>query len=127
MSKPLNVGVIGVGGIAGTHFPGWKESPIAEVVALADLVPAVLQQVGETQGVTRLYEKPEDLIADPEIDVVDVCTPNNYHAPLAIAALEAGKHVLCEKPLAPTPDAIRQMIAARDRSGKKLMTAQHFR
>ena len=50
-----------------------------------------------------------------------------YHAPLAIAALEAGKHVLCEKPLAPTPQAIREMIAARDRSGKLLMTAQHHR
>lgn len=123
----LKVGVIGVGGIARTHFPGWQESPDAEVAALADVVPETLRKVGEAQGVTRLYERPEDLIADPEIDIVDICTPNNYHAPLAIAALEAGKHVLCEKPLAPTPDAVREMIAARDRSGKLLMTAQHFR
>jgi predicted dehydrogenase len=68
-----------------------------------------------------------DVITDPDIDIIDICSPNNYHAPQAIAALDAGKHVICEKPLAPTPDEIRQMIAARDRSGKLLMTAQHFR
>lgn len=127
MARPLKVGVIGVGGIARTHFPGWRESPDAEVAALADVDLDVLQRVGAEQGVRRLYAHPEDLISDPDIDVVDICTPNNYHAPLAVAALGAGKHVLCEKPLAPTPAAIREMIAARDRSGKKLMTAQHFR
>ncbi len=127
MAETLKVGVIGVGGIARTHFPGWKESPHAEVAGLADVVPDVLQRVGGELGVTKLYSKPEDLIADPDIDVIDICTPNNYHAPLAIAALDAGKHVICEKPLAPTPQAIREMIAARDRSGKQLMTAQHFR
>jgi len=123
----LKVGVIGVGGIARTHFPGWAASPHTEVAALADVAPEALRRAGADQGVARLYERPEDLIADPEIHIVDICTPNAYHAPLAIAALEAGKHVLCEKPLAPTPEEIRQMIAARDRSGRLLMTAQHFR
>ncbi len=123
----LKVGVIGVGGIANTHFPGWKDSEHAELVALAEPVPAVLERVGKAQEVTRLYENPQDLINDPNIDIVDICTPNAYHAPLSIAALEAGKHVICEKPLAPTPDDIKKMIAARDKSGKLLMTAQHFR
>lgn len=127
MTKRLKVGVIGVGGIANVHFPGWKESPHAELVALSDLDAATLKRVGEAQGVTLLYEKPEDLISNPEIDIVDICTPNMYHRPLAVAALEAGKHVICEKPLAPTPADIRQMIEARDKSGKLLMTAQHFR
>lgn len=127
MSKTLKVGVIGVGGIAHTHFPGWKESPYTEVVALADVVPDTLNRVGAAQGISRLYTKPEDLIAQKDIDIVDICTPNMYHTPLAVAALEAGKHVLCEKPLAPTPADIRKMIAARDKSGKLLMTAQHFR
>src|SRR5437016_347080 len=127
MAETLKVGVIGVGGIAGTHFPGWKESPLAEVVALADVDPKALERVGDAQGVKRRYQKPEELFGSRDIDIIDICTPNMYHAPLAIAALEAGKHVLCEKPLAPTPAAIKQMIAARDRSGKLLMTAQHFR
>ncbi len=127
MATPLKVGVIGVGGIAKVHFPGWRDSSDAEVAALADVNPEFLARVGREQGVTQLYERPADLIADPDIDIVDICTPNMYHADLVVAALEAGKHVLCEKPLAPTPEAIRRMIAARDRSGKLLMTAQHFR
>ena len=127
MSKKLKVAVIGVGGIAKTHMPGWAASPDAEVVAGADVAANALQEWGKTNGVTRLFADPYDAIHDPEIDVIDICVPNMFHAPLAIAALDAGKHVLCEKPLAPTPSDIRNMIAARDRSGKMLMTAQHFR
>ncbi|MEM6458488.1 MAG: Gfo/Idh/MocA family oxidoreductase [Planctomycetota bacterium] len=129
MSSTLRIGVIGVGGIARTHMPGWAKSPLAEVFAGADLSAEVLDQWGEEHGVDpkRRYADPADLIADPDVDVVDVCTPSSYHAPLAIAALEAGKHVLCEKPLAPTPGEIERMIAARDASGKLLMTAQHMR
>jgi predicted dehydrogenase len=127
MPRALKVGVIGVGGIAGTHFPGWNASPLAEMVAFADVNPAALKRRGKEQGVKQLHERPEDLIADKGIDIVDICTPNMYHAPLAVAALKAGKHVICEKPLAPTPDDVRKMIKARDQSGKLLMTAQHFR
>ena len=127
MSKTLKVGVIGVGGIARVHFPGWQKSPHTEIAALADVDKAILQQRGQELDVTRLYQRSDDLIRDPEVDIVDICAPNAYHAPLAIAALSAGKHVICEKPLAPSPKEIRQMIAARDKSGKMLMTAQHFR
>lgn len=123
----LKVGVIGVGGIARTHMPGWEASEHAHVVAGADISEAALQRWGKQFAVDRLVTDAGELIADPEIDIIDVCTPNNYHAPLAIAALQAGKHVLCEKPLAPTPAEIQGMIEARDRSGKMLMTAQHFR
>ncbi len=127
MTSPLKVAVVGVGGIARTHMPGWAASQHAEVVAGADINPNVLKEWGETHGVTRLAEKVEDLLRDPDIDIIDVCVPNMHHAPLAIAALEAGKHVICEKPLAPTPQDVRAMIDARNRSGKLLMTAQHFR
>jgi len=127
MSETLKVGVVGVGGIARVHMPGWAASEHAEVVAGCDINEAVLKKWGEQHNVQKLVTDSADLFGDPDIDIIDVCTPNNYHAPLAIAALEAGKHVLCEKPLAPTPAEIRKMIAARDRSGKLLMTAQHFR
>ena len=123
----LKVGVIGVGGIARTHMPGWEASEHAEVVAGADINEAVLQPWGEKYTVSKLFTDSADLFRDPDIDIIDICTPNNYHAPLSIAAMQAGKHVLCEKPLAPTPAAIRDMIASRDASGKMLMTAQHFR
>lgn len=127
MAPTLKVGVVGVGGIARTHMPGWAASADAEVVAGADINISVLEEWGRMHGVSRLSASPADLFADPDIDVIDVCTPNMYHTPLVIAALEAGKHVICEKPLAPTPDEIRRMIKARDTSGKRLMTAQHFR
>ena len=123
----LKVGIIGVGGISRSHMPGWRASEHAEVVAGSDIDGTVLRSWGEEQGVPRLYDAPEELFSDPEIDIVDICVPNMHHAPLAVAALEAGKHVICEKPLAPTPDQVREMIAARDKSRKKLMTAQHFR
>ncbi|MAS35790.1 MAG: oxidoreductase [Anaerolineaceae bacterium] len=123
----LKVGVIGVGGIARVHMPGWAASEHAEAIAGCDLDEAVLQKWGKEHGITRLTTKAEDLFSDPDIDIIDIITPNMYHAPLAIAAMEAGKDVICEKPLAPTPDDIRRMIEARDRTGKMLMTAQHFR
>ena len=123
----LRVGVIGVGGIARAHMPGWAASEHAEVIAGSDISEPALQAWGEANGVTRLETDPAALFSDPDVDVIDVCTPNRYHAPLTIAALQAGKHVICEKPLAPTPGEIRDMIAARDASGKMLMTAQHFR
>lgn len=127
MSRILKVGVVGVGGIAKTHMPGWAASEHAEVVAGSDISTEALESWGALHGVTKLASDPAELFADPDIDIIDVCTPNRYHAPITIAALEAGKHVLCEKPLAPTPEEIGEMIAARDRSGKLLMTAQHFR
>ena len=123
----LKVGVIGVGGIARTHMPGWAASEHAEVIAGSDISEAALQAWGAENGISRLESDPAALFSDPDIDIIDVCTPNGYHAPLGIAALQAGKHVICEKPLAPTPAEIRDMIAARDASGKLLMTAQHFR
>jgi len=123
----LKVGIIGVGGIAGTHIPGWLASEDAELVAGSDVSQEVLDTWGKKHGIQKLYRDPNDLFADPDIDIVDVCTPNNYHAPLSIAALNAGKHVICEKPLAPTPDQVKAMIAARDKSGKLLMCAQSSR
>ena len=127
MAGPLKVGIIGVGGIARTHVPGWNASPHAELAAGCDIREDIVKHWGESNQIKKLVTEPGDLFNDPDIDIIDVSTPNMYHAPLAIAALEAGKHVICEKPLAPTPQDIHNMIAARNQSGKKLMTAQHFR
>lgn len=127
MSKKLKVAVIGVGGIAKTHMPGWAASEHAEVIAGSDMMGPILQDWGKQHGVSKLSTNAADIINDPDVDIIDVCTPNMSHAELVIAALNAGKHVICEKPLAPTPAEIRKMIAARDASGKTLMTAQHFR
>jgi len=127
VADTLKVGVIGVGGIARTHMPGWAASEYAEVVAGSDVDANALAAWGVANGIEGLSTDPSELINDPDIDIIDVCTPNMYHTELTVAALYAGKNVICEKPLAPTPADIRKMIAARDRSGKLLMTAQHFR
>ncbi|MEZ4730632.1 MAG: Gfo/Idh/MocA family oxidoreductase [Caldilineaceae bacterium] len=71
----------------------------AEVVAGSDVMEPVLQSWGQQHGVTKLSTNAADIINDPDLDIIDVCTPNMYHAELAIAALNAGKHVICEKPL----------------------------
>ena len=130
MAKKLKVGIIGVGagtGVARLHLPGWKDNPYAELVALCDVNPQFLADRGKDWGVSRLYERVEDLLADKEIDAVDICVPNMWHRSVTVAALDAGKHVMCEKPLAPTADEIHAMIEARDRNKRMLMTAQHFR
>lgn len=127
MANKLKVGMIGLGNIAHTHVPGWLSSPYTELVAGCDINPMVFPTWREQHDMTNFCEDAADMINNPEIDIIDICTPNMFHAPYAIAALDAGKDVICEKPLAPTPTEVRQMIAARNRSGKLLMTAQHFR
>ncbi len=125
----LKVGLIGVGGIANSHMPGWRASADAELVAGCDVNADTLTAWGDKNEIAtgRRYSCPADLINNASIDIVDICVPSGHHAELAIAALDAGKHVLCEKPLASSADQIQQLIRARDRSGKLLMTAQNMR
>ena len=127
MAKKIKVGLIGLGGIAHTHVPGWQSSEYTELVAGCDVNPVVFTDWKEKHGLTKFTTSPTELINNPDIQIIDICSPNMYHTEQVVSALEAGKHVICEKPLAPTPDGIRKMIEARDRSGKLLMTAQHFR
>jgi predicted dehydrogenase len=127
MADKLKVGIIGMGGIANSHAGGWAAAPNAELVAGSDVNTAVFPRWQQEYGLSYVAVNPDDILNDPSIDIIDICTPNNYHADLAIRAMEAGKHVLCEKPLASTPADIRRMIEARDRTGMTLMTAQHHR
>ncbi len=127
MSKLLKVGLVGTGNIATRHVLGWAASPDAELVGGVDIDQSKLAKWRQKNDVPDKYDSLSDLLANPDIDIIDVCTPNMSHAEIAIAALEAGKHVICEKPLAPTPAEIHKLIAARDASGKQLMTAQHYR
>ena len=85
MSK-LRVGVVGVGGIARTHMPGWAASAHAEVVAGSDVSQEALTRWGQEHDVKKLHTDPEALFNDSDIDVIDVCTPSTYHDPLSIAA-----------------------------------------
>ena len=132
-AKPkLRVGLVGCGGISATHIDGWKRlNPGARIVACADPIEERRHQRGGELGLPndRRFPYLSDMLkAGVELDAIDICTNNAAHAPVAIEALDHGLHVLCEKPLAMTPQQVRNMIAARDRAKTKiLMTAQHMR
>ncbi len=124
----LRVGVVGVGGIGvDQHLPGWAKVPFAEVVALADPSPGALARASAVVPDARRTEDWRDLVDAEQLDVIDVCTPNALHGPVSLAALRAGKHVLCEKPLATTSAEVRELAEAARKSGRLLMAAQQLR
>lgn len=125
--EPLRVGVVGVGFVGRAHLKTYQKMIDADVVALADVNRELMAHVGETFGVTDQYDTYEALVARDDIDVVSVCTPNYLHAPVAIAALEAGKHVLCEKPMAISPDEGEAMVEAAIQAGRVLKTVFNHR
>src|SRR5699024_9782540 len=98
----FRVGVIGAGSIAQSHLAAYSANEGIELIAVADMNLERAQAVAQKHGAPRAYADPHELLADPEIDGVSICTWNNSHASWAIAAIEAGKHVLVEKPLART-------------------------
>ena len=121
MEKKIKVGVIGVGSIAEMHIAGYKADPRVELAAFCDINEERLKEKGERHGVTRLYTDVKDMVAKEELDAVSVCTWNAAHAPCTIAALEAGLHVLCEKPMAMNVAEAEAMRDTAKRSGKLLM------
>lgn len=121
MAKKLKIGIIGVGGISTQHIKGYLTDPDVELYAFCDINEERLKAKGEKYGVTRLFTKKEDMLALPEIDAVSVCTWNSEHAPCTIAALKAGKHVLCEKPMATNEKDAQEMLEVARQSGKLLM------
>ncbi len=125
----LRVGGIGAGGIFNNaHMPGWKKvADRARVVAVCDVDRARAEKVAEEHDIEEVFTDYREMLTTAKLDVVDICTPNKFHTPAALAALTAGCHVLCEKPLATTPAEIRSLIRARNRSKRLLMTAQHMR
>ena len=123
MAERVRIGIIGCGGIAnGKHMPALAKIEGARMVAFCDLLPerahAAAAKYGAPDAKTATdYRR---LLDDPAIDVVHVCTPNDSHAEIAVAALEAGKHVMCEKPMAKTAAEAATMLAAARRTGRKL-------
>ncbi|MDP4552385.1 Gfo/Idh/MocA family oxidoreductase [Alkalihalobacillus macyae] len=125
--KKLQVGVIGCGSIAQhRHLPEYAANKQIEIAAVCDIVKTRADEIAALYGAVS-YESVEELLQNKEIDAVSVCTPNYLHAPISIAALKAGKHVLCEKPMATSREDAEQMIEAARESGKKLMIAHNQR
>lgn len=127
MNAPVRVGLIGLGFMGSTHFRIYQSHPLAKVTAIADVDPA--KRKGDISAVSanigdgdnripldlagiQVYEDGMALIADPEVDMVDICVPVYLHKPFAMAAIAAGKAVLCEKPLARTAAEATEIAAA---------------
>jgi len=119
-TSKLRVGVIGTG-IGTYHLRGYQSHPRAEIVALCDVNEQALQQVGAEFCVPELFSDYRKMLARDELDAVSVCTPNYLHAPMVIAALQAGKHVLVEKPLSTDAKSGQKMIEAAQAAGKTFM------
>lgn len=121
MGNKLKIGVIGVGNIAASHIEAYLKNPEVELYAFCDIHEDRLRYMGEKYGITRLYTDRKDMLALSELDAVSVCTWNGGHACCTIDALEAGKHVLCEKPMCISVEEAQAMKAAAEKNGRLLM------
>ena len=125
MGKIVNVAVVGYGGMGGWHTRLLQEIPEVRLAGVYDILPE-RNKAAEEKGI-KAYESLEALLADPEIDAVSVCVANHVHAEITIAALKAGKHVLCEKPMATKLKDCQMMVDTAEQMSKKLMIGQNQR
>ncbi len=126
--KKIRIGVIGAGHIAQVaHIPQWTKLENAEVVAVSDIQPSKAKWVAEKFNIKQYGSNPQELIDDPDIDAIDICTDTATHKDLAIAALAAGKHVLVEKPMARTFAEAQEMADAAEKYQRHLMVAMNVR
>ncbi len=124
-AKKLGVGVLGAHTWAEkAHLPGYAADPRVDLVAVCDVMPERAQAMAKLFGARRVYKTAAELLADPEIAMVDVCTPTDTHLELSLAAIAAGKHVLCEKPIA--RDAADAFRLARAAAAAKVKTKVGF-
>ena len=123
----IRVGLIGVGGIADLHYLGYKGNPKAELYAICDIDEKLLQRRAIEWGAQKAYTDYHQLLADPTVDAVEVITPHHLHAPIGVAALEAGKHVSMQKPMAVNVAECDALIDTARRSGKLFRVFENFR
>ena len=120
MSK-IKVAVIGCGTIANAaHIPSYMNNKNVEILYFCDIIPERAEEAVKKYNCGKAITDYRDVINDPEVDAVSVCTPNNMHAPISVAALEAGKQVLCEKPPARTYAEAKTMLDAQIKTGNML-------
>lgn len=120
MSK-IKVGIIGTGSISHLHIQGYLKNPDVELYALCDINEERVKAAGGKYKISRIYTDMNEMLKLEELDAVSVCTWNSAHAPCSIAALKAGKHVICEKPMAMNQEEAKAMKEAADEAGKLLM------
>ena len=119
--EPIKVAVIGCGTIANSaHIPAYMKNEKAEIKYFCDIIPQRADAAVEKYGCGKAVYDYHEILNDPEIEAVSVCTPNHMHAPISIDFLRAGKNVLCEKPAARTYAEALTMLEAQHETGKVL-------
>ena len=127
-SNKIRLGIIGAGNIGNVHMQEFsKLGDLCEITAVTDAYLPLAEARTKEHGIAAVAASPEELIARTDVDAVVVCVPNQFHAPIAVQALEAGKHVLLEKPMAINAEAARQIMRAARDSDKTLMMSHQMR
>ena len=122
----IKVGLIGIGSMGFVHYEEYKKIEDATITAVADVrVDMAKEKIGSDD--VRVYKSIDELLANEDVDMVDICVPSYLHPELSVKALEAGKHVLCEKPMCVTSEETKHVIEASEKSGKFFMTAHVVR
>ncbi len=116
--EKIRTGVIGTGFIGPVHVEAIRRTGLAEVVAVSEINQQRAEAKAKELGIPKAYGDYRDLLADPEIDVVHICLPNNMHFSVAKEAMAMGKHVVCEKPLAMNVEEGKQLVELAEKSGK---------
>jgi len=123
MAQKFRIGIIGCGGIAnGKHMPSLAKLDNIEMVAFCDIIEEKAKKAAKDFGTkdAKVYLDYKKLLEDKTIDIVHVLTPNSSHCPISCDALEAGKHVMCEKPMAISAAEAQKMVDTAKKTGKKL-------
>jgi UDP-N-acetylglucosamine 3-dehydrogenase len=116
-NKKLRIGVIGCGTVANIgHLPFYSKSPLVKIVAVSDPIEEHLRRAKEKYDVLKTYQDSNDLLEDPDIDAVSICSPHWFHAEQVIKAAENGKHILCEKPIGINLEEVDEMIKAVEKN-----------
>ena len=123
----VRFGILSTAKINGLVLAGARESELVEVTAVASRDQARAEEYAREHGIPRAHGSYEELLADPELDAVYISLPNSLHVEWSIKALEAGKHVLCEKPLSRRPDDVERAFDAAERTGLLLTEAFMYR
>ncbi|MBP1995260.1 Gfo/Idh/MocA family protein [Paenibacillus eucommiae] len=125
--KPINLGVIGAGNIGNVHLSAFKQVPDVHIAAITDVYLPIAAERAAQYQIEKVYPDAQKLLEDDEIDAVVIAVSNEWHAPIAVQALEAGKHVLLEKPMALNVQSAKQIVEAERKSGKVVMIAHQRR